>query len=181
MKKWKFAGAIMVIAAIGFWACGDDNNPMSPSPVTYTAPQQTASTPPPPPPTNNPPAAPTYTDRPELIPKRGNNPFGSGYACVDYPVGVEPVWRRDKQGRISKWTVWTIKNTTDQRWKVAGKVFGEKEPGCVPTVKGRKGADDILIMEDTEWIEVGETRDVRWRIDMNPMYIEDYLCGRFQR
>ncbi len=180
-KNWKsVCVAVMMIAIVGlFWACdGDGNNPAGPSGVTLTpasAPQFNT-------PTSNPatPTSPTYTDLPELKPKRGNNPFGSGYACEDYPVGVPSVWRENEQGRISKWTVWTIKNTTDQRWRVSGKVFGEKEPGCAATRKGRKGADDILIIEDPEWIEVGETRDVRWRIDMNPMYDEDYLCGRFQ-
>ena len=175
-KNWKLACTVIMIAGVGlFWACGDDGpaSPTSMDPLLSATPQVSAST-------SDSPANPTYTERPDLDPKRGNNPFGSGYACEDYPIGIGPVWREDEQGRISKWTIWTIKNTTDQRWRVSGKVYGEKEPGCVKTVRGRKGADDILIIEDPEWIEVGETRDVRWRIDMNPMYNEDYLCGRFQ-
>jgi len=179
-KNWKLACTVIMFTVVGLlWACGEDGpaSPTSMGALPSTAPQASASTSDSP---TNPPASPTNTDIPELIPKRGNNPFGSGYACEDYPVGVPPVWRENKQGRISKWTIWTIKNTTDQRWRVSGKVFGEKEPGCAATRKGRKGADDILIIEDPEWIEVGETRDVRWHIDMNAMYDEDYLCGRFQ-
>jgi hypothetical protein len=176
-KNWKLACTVIMIAVVGlFWACGDDGpaSPTSMDALPSATPQVSASTSDSP---ANPTASPTYTERPDLDPKRGNNPFGSGYACEDYPVGVAPVWVNDKE---SKWTIWTIKNTTDQRWRVSGKVYGEKEPGCAATVRGRKGADDILIIEDPEWIEVGETRDVRWRIDMSAMYNEDYLCGRFQ-
>ncbi len=181
-RNWKLVCTVIMIAVVGlFWACGDDS-PTSPSATPAPAPQFTTSSNSNPTPTPTPPASPTNTDIPDIKPKRGNNPFGSGYACEDYPVGIgmKPVWRENEQGRISEWTIWTINNTTDQRWRVSGKVFGEKEPGCVDTVRGRKGADDILIIEDPEWIEVGEKRNVRWRIDMNPMYNEDYLCGRFQ-
>jgi len=180
-KNWKLACTVIMIAVVGlFWACGEDG-PASPTSSIDTLPSatpqvssSTSGTP------ANPTVNPTYTDIPDIKPKRGNNPFGSGYACEDYPIGIESVWRKDKQGRISKWTIWTVNNTTDQRWRVSGKVYGEKEPGCGRTTKGRKGADDILIIEDPEWIEVGETRDVRWRIDMSAMYNEDYLCGLFQ-
>ncbi len=178
-KNWKLPCMVVIMIAVTglFWACGDGDNGMTGpdlvSDIPAPAPQFTTSDNP----TPTPPANPTYTDGPELIPKRGNNPFGSGYACEDYPVGVAPVWINKKE---SKWTIWTIKNTTDQRWRVSGKVYGEKEPGCAATQRGRKDADDILIIEDPGWIEVGETRDVHWRIDMSAMYNEDYLCGRFQ-
>ncbi len=176
-RNWKLACTVIMIAVVGlFWACGEDGpaSPTSMDALPSATPQVSASTSDSP---ANPTASPTYTDRPDLDPKRGNNPFGSGYACEDYPVGVESVWINEKK---SKWTIWTVNNTTDQRWRVSGKVFGEKEPGCGRTTKGRRGADDILVVEDPEWIEVGETRDVRWRIDMSAMYNEDYLCGRFQ-
>ena len=58
MKKWKFACmAIVVIAAVGLLACGDDKGSTGPSPVTFTSaplPQVTIPTnnPTPPPPDN---------------------------------------------------------------------------------------------------------------------------------
>ncbi|HXV26915.1 MAG TPA: hypothetical protein VD862_02750 [Candidatus Paceibacterota bacterium] len=99
---------------------------------------------------------------------RGKDYFGSGYSCSG-PVGS--AWK-------SPIVEVKVTNNTDGDIDMGYKVFGEKDPGCGPTVKGLAGADDIFVLLDgPETLGPGESAVYRWRIDLTKLA---NACGRVQ-